>query len=97
MNISKEHNSLLLIKDFIINEIDVHIGKQNLQKKCMAITANGKQCSNKVKTESNVCKKHTNCSSLVKERKNYSCVLYHNHLPSDINITSCPKCLTMVQ
>ena len=74
--------------------INLHEQKRCFQNRCNAVQMNGKQCSNKTKN-SKLCKKHEKCKNvtLVKERKNFSCVLYHNHLPTNQVISTCPKCI----
>ena len=87
-------DSLIVIKEFITNELDTYLKTLNLQTKCMALKADGHKCTNKVTNNSNVCKKHEKCKNLklVQERKNFSCVLYHNHLPNENPIKNCPRC-----
>ena len=87
-------NNLIIIKEFITNEFDKYIETLNLQSKCIAMKADGHKCTNKTSGASKVCKKHEKCKNLklVQERKNFSCILYHNHLPSETNISNCPRC-----
>ena len=75
------------------SEVDKYIKTLQLDVKCMAIKADGKKCTNKTINHSKVCKKHEKCKNLklVQERKNFSCILYHNHLPNEI-ANNCPRC-----
>jgi hypothetical protein len=83
---------LKVVKEYIENELERYVKQLNLEKRCLATQANGKRCKNKVKDHNkNVCKKHENCT-VVQERKNFSCVLYHNHLPNEKSL-DCPRCL----
>ena len=87
------HNHLVVIKDYITHELDEYVKTLNVQKKCMALKADGHKCGCKVSGESKVCKKHEKCKKLklVQERKNFSCILYHNHLPTE-EMSNCPRC-----
>ena len=59
----------------------------------MAIKADGKKCKHKAVNNSKVCKKHEKSKNLklVQKRKNFSCVVYHNHLPNEESV-NCPRC-----
>ena len=86
-------SNLIIIKEYITKELDLHLKELKLEFKCMAITASGKKCTNKALCNSKVCKKHekTKNVKLVQERKNYSCIVYHNHLPNEEG-NNCPRC-----
>lgn len=94
MSLQSTHNNLIIIKEYIINELNAYIKTLKLEVKCMAIKADGKKCTNKAVGDLKVCKKHEKCKNLklVQERKNFSCVLYHNHLPNEKS-TNCPRCI----
>lgn len=90
--------SLQLLHNYIINEINTNISdiitsKSNL--KCKAIKPNGKRCTNKKSKDKEICKIHEKCKNLklIKDRQNYSCILYHNHLPSESIVNGCPRCM----
>ena len=93
MSLIIAHESLILIKQYIINELNNNLKDLKLEVTCMAIKANGNKCTHKALCNSKVCKKHEKSKNvkLVQERKNFSCVLYHNHLPNEKN-KSCPRC-----
>ena len=93
MSLQSAHDNLIIIKDYITNELNLYVKTLNVEIKCIAIKADGRKCTNKIIGDSKVCKKHEKCKNLklVQERKNFSCVLYHNHLPNDENI-NCPRC-----
>jgi len=86
-------NNLILIQEYIKNELDNYIKTLQLNEICMAVKADGKKCTNKAVCNSKVCKRHEKCKNikLVQERKNFSCILYHNHLPNEEQ-TNCPRC-----
>ena len=93
MSLVLAHENLILIKEYITNELDLHLKdvKQNI--KCMAIKTNGSKCTNKAICNSKVCKMHEKSKNLklVQERKNFSCMVYHNHLPNEEG-NNCPRC-----
>lgn len=93
MSLATAHDKLIIISEYIIHEIDEHLKTLNLQAKCIAIKADGKKCTNNAVCNSKVCKKHEKSKNLklVQERKNFSCVLYHNHLPNKPG-DNCPRC-----
>lgn len=95
MSLVQSHNSLIVIKEYIISELNKYVQTLQIDIKCMAVKADGKKCTNKVICDSKVCKKHLKCKNLklVQERKNFSCILYHNHLPNEENIRNCPRCI----
>ena len=86
-------DNIIVIHNFIINEIDNHL---KLEKICKAIKCNGKRCTSKVNLD-NLCKRHEKVQNikLIQERKQFSCVLYHTHLPCNNFVQNCPKCNTL--
>ena len=88
------HENLIRIKDYITNELDLSLKDLTINIKCTAIKADGKKCTYKALCNSKVCKKHEKSKNLklVQERKNFSCVVYHNHLPNEEN-NGCPRCI----
>ena len=93
MSVALAHENLILIKEHIKNELDIHLKDLKLTVKCMAIKADGTKCTNRTINDSKVCKMHEKSKKLklVQERKNFSCVLYHNHLPNEES-NNCPRC-----
>ena len=87
------HENLIFIKEYITKELDLQLQELKLEVTCMAIKADGKKCTYKALNNSKVCKKHEKSKKLklVQERKNFSCVLYHNHLPNEES-NNCPRC-----
>lgn len=88
-------NALTNIKFIIENEINKAIKIDTLKKTCCALKADGTKCTNKIKSENEtVCKMHKSRKTpvkLAKERTN-KFIVYHNHLPTETNVKSCPKC-----
>ena len=83
------------INKYIINELSIFIDSLNLKKICCAIKADGNRCTQSIKSDNTkLCNKHKNCKNikLIKERKNYQCIVYHNHLPNEEN-NNCPRCI----
>ena len=93
MSLITAHEHLIVIKEYIENELDIYLKDLDLNAACMAIKANGNKCTNKALCNSKVCKIHVKSKNLklVQERKNFSCVLYHNHLPNEES-NNCPRC-----
>ena len=96
MNIQTQHNILIDVRNYFISEIDKIVEKSYLKRKCMAIKNDGTRCTRNIKScnqNDKVCKLHEKAKnvSLMNERKSFSCVLYHNHLPNELNL-NCPKC-----
>jgi len=94
MSLVLAHQNLILIKEYITNELDIQLKDITINVKCIALKANGNKCTNKAISNSKVCKMHekTKNLKLVQERKNFSCMVYHNHLPNEESI-NCPRCL----
>ena len=93
MSLIAAHANLILIKEYIENELDNNLKEITINIKCMAIKSDGKKCTYKALCNSKVCKKHEKSKNLklVQERKNFSCMVYHNHLPKEIS-SNCPRC-----
>lgn len=96
MDIQSTHNILLDVRKYILIEFDKIIEQLYLKRKCMAIKNDGKRCTRTIKScnrDVKLCKIHEKSRnvSLVNERKSFSCILYHNHLPNENN-SNCPKC-----
>ena len=94
MSLVKAHDNLIVIKEYITNELDLYLKDLTLNVKCIAIKANGNRCTNNAVCDSKVCKRHKKSKhvKLVQERKNFSCVVYHNHLPNEKS-NNCPRCI----
>ena len=73
MSLQSTHNNLIIIKEYIINELNAYIKTLKLEVKCMAIKADGKKCTNKAVGDLKVCKKHEKCKNLklVKKEKTF--------------------------
>ena len=93
MSLVKAHDNLIVIKEYITNELDKHLKDLTLHVKCMAIKADGTRCTKNALCDLKVCKRHKNSKhvKLVQERKNFSCMVYHNHLPNEES-NNCPRC-----
>lgn len=83
-------SELRAVHQFIISELTACVDSLDLKKVCCAVTAKGKRCTNVIKGDARVCKKHES-AKLFPERKSFQLTVYHDHPPNTVS-TTCPRC-----